>query len=143
MVRPTPVSALTQSRYYSAAFNAAIFDGPVRIYFAQYQEALALKVYFRIQDRLQGLEEETSRGRRTAPNVFVMLYPTEEIFSNSFSPEQAKTKIVHERLADDFVVGVCGPLKEDENDVLFTQIETLLFAKTDATVAPALMTAEA
>lgn len=121
-----PISALTQSRYYSAAFNAAIFDGPVRIYFAQYQEALALKVYFRLQDRLQGVTAATEpTTRRTMPNIFVMLYPTEEIFSNSFSPEQATCKVVCERLGEDHVVGVCGPLREEDFDQIFTQIESL------------------
>lgn len=117
-------SQLTQSRYYSPAFNAAIFDGPVRIYFAQYQEALALKIYFRLQDRLQGwLAPTQGLGRVKLPNVFVMLYPTDEIFTNCFSSEQSVERVVRENLGEDFVVGVCGPLREEDFDLLFHHLE--------------------
>lgn len=131
-----PISALTQSRYYSAAFNAAIFDGPVRIYFAQYQEALALKVYFRLQDRLQGITSATeTRSRHYMPNIFVMLYPTEEIFTQSFSPEQVSGKVVCEKLGEDHVVGVCGPLREEDFEQIFAQIEALAGAGASAPIA--------
>jgi hypothetical protein len=117
-------SQLTQSRYYSPAFNAAIFDGPVRIYFAQYQEALALKIYFRLQDRLQGwLGSAQQLARVKLPNAFIMLYPTDEIFANCFSPEQCPERVVRERLGDDYVLGVCGPLREEDFDQLFNHLE--------------------
>ena len=115
-------SQLTQSRYYSPAFNAAIFDGPVRIYFAQYQEALALKIYFRLQDRVQGWSG-VQPGRLRNPNVFIMLYPTEEIFANCFSPEQTLHKIVAEKLGDDHVIGVCGPLREEDFEPVYRILE--------------------
>ncbi|MGE0763419.1 MAG: hypothetical protein AB7N80_09075 [Bdellovibrionales bacterium] len=119
-------SQLTQSRFYSPAFNAAIFDGPVRIYFAQYQEALALKIYFRLQDRLQGwLAPEHQLSRSRLPNVFLMLYPTEEIFANCFSGEQCQDKVVAERLGEDHVIGVCGPLREEDSDRLLDRIEAI------------------
>lgn len=119
-------SQLTQSRYYSPAFNAAIFDGPVRIYFAQYQEALALKIYFRIQDRLQGwLGPALQLGRLKLPSAFIMLYPTEEIFTNSFSPEQCADRVIRENLGDDFVIGVCGPLREEDLSSLFEHLELI------------------
>jgi hypothetical protein len=129
-------SQLTQSRYYSPAFNAAIFDGPVRIYFAQYQEALALKIYFRLQDRLQGwLGPAQNTGRIKLPNAFIMLYPTDEIFANCFSPEQCPDRVVRERLGEDYVVGVCGPLREEDFDHLFHHLETI--ASTWTTRIPA------
>jgi hypothetical protein len=131
-------SQLTQSRYYSPAFNAAIFDGPVRIYFAQYQEALALKIYFRIQDRLQGwLGPALQLGRLKLPNAFVMLYPTEEIFSNCFSTEQCAERVVREKLGDDYVLGVCGPLREEDFDSLFAHLEHVSTAWVGAARRPA------
>ena len=39
---------ITQSSFYSPAFNGAIFDGPLRLYFSQAQEAMALKFYFEL-----------------------------------------------------------------------------------------------
>src|SRR4051794_18760737 len=100
---------LTQSRFYSPAFNAAVFDGPVRIYFAQHQEALALKVYFRLQ---QYLKETYSTFRKSfkqhGQTIFLMLYPTLESFENSFSKEMS-LNVVAEKLGDDHVVGVRGP----------------------------------
>lgn len=133
-------SQLTQSRYYSPAFNAAIFDGPVRIYFAQYQEALALKIYFRIQDRLQGwMGPALQMGRLKLPNAFVMLYPTEEIFSNCFSAEQCAERVVCEKLADDYVIGVCGPLREEDYGGLFQHLESVAGVWVQAARAPAPM----
>ncbi len=112
-----PVSFLTQSKFYSPAFNAAIFDGPLRIYFAQYQEALALKVYFKLQEGLEGF-------RASAQHVFVMLYPTPETFENCFTPEgKAETAtILMDQLGDDHVVGVCGPVRDEDCDVLYESL---------------------
>lgn len=112
-----PVSFLTQSKFYSPAFNAAIFDGPLRIYFAQYQEALALKVYFKLQEGLEGF-------RTSAQHVFVMLYPTPETFENSFTPEgkAVTSSILMDQLGDDHVFGVCGPVRDEDCDGLYESL---------------------
>lgn len=115
-------SHLTNSRYYSPAFNAAIFDGPIRIYFAQYQEALALRVYFRMHERIQGWLKDIRPLRSRVSNVFIMLYPTDEIFVNCFSAEQVKNRIVMEKLGDDFVLGICGSLREEDFDDLIERV---------------------
>lgn len=116
---------ITESRFFSAAFNAAIFDGPVRIYFAQYQEAQALKLYFTMQEHLGEIRKE-ARGlfRNRKRNIFVMIYPSDETFEQSFGKptslvqmgagaEVATPQIVRDRLGVDFIIGVCGPLEED------------------------------
>lgn len=112
-----PVSFLTQSKFYSPAFNAAIFDGPLRIYFAQYQEALALKVYFKLQEGLEGF-------RASAQHVFVMLYPTPETFENCFTPDgkAVAASILMDQLGDDHVVGVCGPVRDEDCDGLYESL---------------------
>jgi hypothetical protein len=104
------VTYVTQSKYFSPAFNAAIFDGPIRIYFAQYQEAQALKLYFNLQERF-GDVRRAARGffKERGRNIFVMLYPSQETFDLSFSGDS----IVRERYGSDFVVGVCGPLEDE------------------------------
>lgn len=117
---------LTQSRYYSPAFNAAVFDGPIRIYFAQHQEALALKVYFRLQQYLKDSYAKFRSGfKQHGQTIFLMLYPTGESFESSFSRELA-APVVAERLGEDHVLGVRGPLDEDQYDVVFAQVRTIL-----------------
>jgi hypothetical protein len=117
---------LTQSRYYSPVFNAAVFDGPIRIYFAQHQEALALQVYFRLQ---QYLKDTYSTLRKTfklhGQTVFLMLYPNVESFENSFS-NTVTGNVTAERLGDDYVLGVRGPLNDDNYEEVFHSVKAIL-----------------
>ncbi len=112
---------LSQSRYYSPVFNSAIFDGPVRVYFAQHQESLALKVYFRLKERLKSIGDEV---RYSGQHLFVMLYPSDESFELSFSG--AAPKIAQELLGEDFVFGVKGPLEDEAYESLYAQAEKVL-----------------
>jgi hypothetical protein len=80
-----PFSALTQSQFFYSAFNSAIFDGPVRIYFTQFHESYALKIYFALQDELSPLFSVVKDySKNSASTVLIMVYPNEEIFLNSF-----------------------------------------------------------
>jgi hypothetical protein len=117
---------LTRSRYFSPTLNAAIFDGPVRIYFAQYQESLALKVYFKFQDRLQTLLDADREQRLKKPHVFVMLYPTEEIFTQSFPIDLSQQKMRVDSFGQDLVIGVCGALENEETEEVFEMIQKFL-----------------
>jgi hypothetical protein len=116
------VSHLTQSRYYSPAFNAAVFDGPIRIYFAQHQESLALKVYFRLQNRMKDASNTRNTFRQSGQTVFLMLYPTVEAFETSFS-KQIRENVVQEDLGGDVVLGVRGPLEDDDYEQVFRKVE--------------------
>lgn len=117
------ISFLTQSRFYSPAFNAAIFDGPLRIYFAQYQESLALKVYFNVQERLKDLYSEVKDTfRKSSTNIFVMLYPSTEAFSMSFSNMNNQDAVIVDRLGTDFVVGVRGPMIDSETSTICDRV---------------------
>ncbi len=73
---------ITQSPFYSPAFNGAIFDGPLRLYFSQSQEALALKFYFELRSKTQDLNDLWPRSG--GPSLYVMIYPTEETFDLCF-----------------------------------------------------------
>jgi len=118
---------LTQSRFYSPVFNAAVFDGPIRIYFNQNQEALALKVYFRLQ---QHLKDTYSRFRNTfkqhGQTIFLMLYPTQESFESSFSSANQENHVLAEKLGEDHVLGVRGPLLEEDYDEVFERVKVIL-----------------
>lgn len=121
------VTQLTQSRFYSPAFNAAVFDGPIRIYFAQHQEALALKVYFRMQQHLKDAYTAFRQiFKQNGQTIFLMLYPTLDSFENSFSRQQANNKVVSERLGEDHVLGVCGPLPDEDYEEVFKRVEVIL-----------------
>lgn len=115
---------ITQSKYFTPAFNAAIFDGPIRIYFAQFQEAQALKIYFILQERFADLRTQT-RGifKDRSRNIFVMMYPSRESFENSFVETNSNRVIVTEYLGTDSVIGVCGPVEDSIFSELCGEVE--------------------
>lgn len=119
---------VTQSKYYSPAFNAAIFDGPIRIYFAQHQEAQALKLYFNLQERFEEVRRQArSLFRERGRNIFVMLYPTEEMFDLSFGAgDETGTPIVRDHFGVDFVVGVRGPLMDDGLEAVCKEMDQIV-----------------
>ena len=117
---------LTQSRYYSPAFNAAVFDGPIRIYFAQHQESLALKVYFRLQQYLKESYSVLRESFKThGHSVFLMLYPNSESFESAFPVHNNKV-VVSAKIGDEHVLGVRGPLEDSEYDRIFEQVKVIL-----------------
>lgn len=119
---------LTQSRFYSPVFNAAVFDGPIRIYFAQHQEELALKVYSKLQTYLQDTYSAFRKNfKQHGQTIFLMLYPTQESFKDSFELESgAELSVAFEKLGNDHVLGVRGPLLEDEYEEVFDRVKLIL-----------------
>lgn len=117
-------TTLMQSKYFNPAFNSAIFDGPVRIYFAQFHEALALKIYFLIQQKLSAeMAKAKEVSKASGANILVMIYPTAESFVLSFEgAEGSKSPLEVEKWYDDMVVGLRGPIEDENLDLL---IETL------------------
>lgn len=114
-------STLMQSKFFNPAFNSAIFDGPVRIYFAQFHESLALKIYFALQ---QTFAAELAKAKEThqemGRTVLVMLYPSEESFSMSFENEPDFLAI--DDLFDDTIIGVNGPFEDDKLSAVLNKI---------------------
>lgn len=127
-----PTTYVTQSRFFTPAFNAAIFDGPIRIYFAQYQEAQALKLYFNLQERFSEIRKQ-ARGifKERGSNIFVMIYPSVDLFEESFGEGGADSMapgsmIVRERLGRDFIVGVRGPLEDNDLEVICREMDLIV-----------------
>lgn len=116
-------STLMQSKYFNPAFNSAIFDGPIRIYFAQFHEPLALKIYFMVQ---QQLVNEMSRAKEMAKvsgaNILVMIYPTAESFGLSFDGKPENTPFETERWNEDIVIGLRGPIDDTKMDLLIDSL---------------------
>lgn len=117
-------TTLMQSKYFNPAFNSAIFDGPIRIYFAQFHESFALKIYFLAQQKLeQQMQKAKELSKISSANIFIMVYPTEETFHLSFESDADITKnIMCEAHNDDYVIGLKGPVEDHELDYLFEKI---------------------
>ncbi len=114
-------TALMHSKFFTPAFNSAIFDGPVRIYFAQAHEGFALKIYLNLQQRYA---KEFTRAKELHNfihrTVLIMLYPTAETFQNSF--EVSDVMVAKDHLIDDTVLGVKGPFDESQLDEILQKI---------------------
>lgn len=114
-------TALTQSRFFNPAFNSAIFDGPIRIYFAQFHESLALKIYFCLQQKFpQEMARAKELHRLHDRNVLVMLYPSPDSFSLSF--EDNKNFLAQDDLLGDTVIGINGPFEDLQLDAVLDQV---------------------
>lgn len=113
-------STLMQSKFFNPAFNSAIFDGPVRIYFAQFHEALALKIYFLIQQKLATeLAQAKELSKSSGANLLVMIYPSEESFLLSFEDQENNSApLALEKWNDDIVIGLRGPIEDVHLDLL-------------------------
>lgn len=115
---------VTQSKYFSPVFNAAIFDGPIRIYFAQHQEAQALKIYFNLQERYRDIRQNArSIFHKRGGNIFIMLYPSQDTFEMCF--ESTKNTPSTERLGSDYVLGILSGLDESEYEALYQKIDEI------------------
>ena len=113
-------TTLMQSKYFNPAFNSAIFDGPIRIYFAQFHESLALKIYFMIQQRLLNeVAIAKDRSKASGANILVMVYPTVESFELSFeAANPMKSCLQVEKWNEDVVIGLRGPIEDENLDLL-------------------------
>ena len=131
-----PATYVTQSKFFTPEFNGAIFDGPIRIYFAQHQEALALKVYLNLQERF-GEIRRAARGvfRERGSSIFVLLYPNAESFDVSFEATgavvDADPDVMQRRLGADYVLGVRGPLAEERLEVLYGHMDGIVRSAAD------------
>lgn len=117
-------STLMQSKFFSPAFNSAIFDGPVRIYFAQFHEALALKIYFLIQQKLsKEVAKAKEISKASGANILVMIYPTADSFTMSFEGHSENHALAVEEWNEDMVIGTRGPIEDDQLDLLISTLQ--------------------
>lgn len=121
---PTDYPFVTQSKYYSPVFNAALFDGPLRLYFAQTHEAEALKLYFQIQEVL-GAPELRKKFKQKSQCLYVMIYPNAETFELLFSDSEGHGFEVTQ-LDDSPLIGVKTPLAAGSGDKLVNVVLDLL-----------------
>lgn len=97
-------SQLIQSKYFVTDFNSAIFDGPIRIYFTQSQESLALKVYFHIQNRFASeVKKLKDVSSEVHTSLFILIYPTADTFQKCF---ESNEKMITADWENDLVIGI-------------------------------------
>jgi hypothetical protein len=128
---------ITQSPYYSPAFNGAVFDGPLRLYFSQSQEALALKFYFELRAKTQSMTEQWPRSGGV--NLFVMIYPTEETFDLCFLSQGLQwtpETLPLGRLGRDYVVAVQAHELEGDMMSITKKLTALIGALTPLAEGP-------
>ncbi|MCB0407027.1 MAG: hypothetical protein KDD34_02420 [Bdellovibrionales bacterium] len=120
-----PMTAtFTQSKFYTPTLNAAIFDGPLRLYFAQSQEPEALQIYFQLQKLFEeSVHSFKEKIKDSGQNIFVLLYPAREVFEQVFTGDLASNGLIVDHLGHDFILGVQGPVGELE----FVRIQEGLF----------------
>ena len=95
-------SSFMTTRYYSPVFNTALFDGPLRIYFSQSYESVALKIYHLLQTQHADVWNTLkNRVQTTKQHVFLMIYPELKDLEMVFDgvPHTIRAQIWEEGLA--------------------------------------------
>jgi hypothetical protein len=120
-------SAITSSKYYHPAFNSAIFDGPIRIYFVQFHETYALKIYFVLQERFKDtLNHYKDIAKKTDQTVLIMIYPTEDSFQKAFSSNASVSKALSSVVgANESVFGLLAPVVENNVSQLMDELSDI------------------
>ena len=105
--------SFTQSPYFNPAFNSAIFDGPLRIYFAQYQESSGLKIYFYMQKHHPSvLSRAKEIHQSTGKNLMILVYPSTDCYKHVFG--EALSSLSLGQIEEDDVLAISGPPEEDD-----------------------------
>lgn len=131
-------SAITTSKFYHPAFNSAIFDGPIRIYFVQFHETYALKIYFMLQERYQeSLNRYKDIAKQTERTLLIMIYPTEDSFQKAFSGKPLhKGNFAMAQDGRECVFGLLAPVVEDNVGQLMDELSDIFMLWETTCVAP-------
>jgi hypothetical protein len=120
---------VTSSAYFTPAFNTAIFDGAIRIYFAQHQEPVALSLYFRLREILG------ERRPKSSQNVFIMIYPASELYSQFFlqgvrtdgrGSVESRDGFSISSMGEHMIIGVSGGALGANTDRMLTEIALVI-----------------
>lgn len=115
-------SQLIQSKYFVTDFNSAIFDGPIRIYFTQVQESLALKIYFHIQNNFADEVKKLKDISAQLPSsLFILIYPNLESYTKCFESEHPMSVVDWD---SDIVVGINEKAGEIDFEMFDSQFKS-------------------
>lgn len=116
-------SSFLSTRFYSPAFNTALFDGPFRIYFSQNYESAALKIYHLLQSNHIELWTRYKRwADQTKKHAFILVYPTAQDVQAAFQLSSLQEKPVSQTWEDGVVIGFESPVTDSDFEKYFTQI---------------------
>lgn len=85
-----------------------------------------MKIYFDLLFQVKGIFSSEGEGLKRYPkNIFIMLYPTEELFERSFeSKELVSTSIGEGSIDKDLVLGIKGPVTDENYASIFKKVES-------------------
>jgi hypothetical protein len=115
-------SSFMTTRYYSPVFNTALFDGPLRIYFSQSYETVALKIYHLLQSQHEQFWNQLKQySANSKEHLFLMIYPEAKDLGLVFN----KTEAEHQSQEWDEGLAV-GIVQAQTDDELKKQLEYIL-----------------
>lgn len=116
------IQELMRTDYYHPSLNSAVFDGALRIYFAQSQESLALSLYFKLQkhrENLLAVQDDSEIHRY----FVIMLYPQADMYSRLSNSDGLFRAL---SFGQDLVILTHGQTDESQFDQLVRDLSFLL-----------------
>lgn len=119
-------SSFMTTRFYSPAFNTALFDGPLRIYFSQSYESAALKIYHLLQTEHASLWARMKTfSQSSKEHAFLMIYPERQDMDMIF---ESADHLVMQEWEEGLALGMCQPnTEEDLQSCLRSIVQSLNF----------------
>lgn len=125
----TEPGLLTKSKFFIDAFNTAIIDGPLRIYFSDKQESEALHIYFEIQENLSQQGLQLTQLVNLSQHAFVMLYPDEtkfiEIFK-SMTPQETDLEWAVDNFGENIIFGLKAFDEKEKRQEISLKVSKLI-----------------
>ena len=120
-------SSFMTTRFYSPVFNTALFDGPIRLYFSQSYETVALKIYHLLQTEYTStwtaLKDHTANSKE---HLFLIIYPELKDLQVVFTDN--KSSLQTQEWEEGLAVGLCQTI----DDVMLKEQMQFIVKATDA-----------
>ncbi len=117
-------SSFMTTRFYSPVFNTALFDGPIRLYFSQSYETVALKIYHLLQTEFtstwNALKDHTNNSKE---HLFLIIYPEAKDLHTVFTDD--KTLLQTQEWEEGLAVGLCQTV---DDTMLIDQMQFIVRA---------------
>ncbi|MBK9295008.1 MAG: hypothetical protein IPM57_11320 [Oligoflexia bacterium] len=116
---------LTKSKFFIEAFNTAIIDGPLRIYFSDKQESEALHIYFEIQENLAQQGLQLTQLASSCTHAFVMLYPDETAFLQVFENNKPNEYVI-DQFGENVILGLKASPQKEQRQVVSQKVSQII-----------------
>ena len=105
---------LFASDFFISAFNTAILDGPLRIYFLHTNEEQGLETYYELREAL-GIKCRGVAPDNVCRNLYVVIYPEERDLAERFSKMASDAGFGIAKLGRDVVLGIHGKISQSQS----------------------------